>query len=103
MLFSMMQAKAKVDRFREFIIQLLDENRFQNLDFEDFETRLQSEFGIDISEHMEKWFNEIEMPRYLISTPIAEKVLAGNREMTRVRFLVNKLWKCRRGCQDLSS
>lgn len=88
MLFSMMQAKAKTEGFRKFIIQLLREKQFQNLAFQDFENHLQSEFGIDVSQHMNKWFNKIEMPRYLISTPIAEKVLAGNREMTRIRFLV---------------
>lgn len=91
LLFSIMQAKAKTDRFREFIIELFAENRFSNLKFEDFEARLQSEFGVDLSRHMAKWFNETEMPRYLINTPIAEKVLAGNREMTRVRFKVSNL------------
>ena len=88
-LFSMMQAKAKTERFRAFIIRLLEEYRFQNLDFKDLEARLQSEFGMDLSGHMNKWFNETEMPRYLISTPVAEKVLAGSRQMTRVRFLIS--------------
>lgn len=88
MLFSMMQAKAETDRFKAFIIRLLQENQFQNLDFKDLEVILQSEFGLDLSLHMNKWFNETALPKYLISTPIAEKVFAGNREMTRVRFLV---------------
>jgi hypothetical protein len=40
---------------------------------------------------MAKWFNDIEMPRYLISTPIAEKVLAEDRELTRIRFKISNL------------
>jgi hypothetical protein len=87
-LFSLIQAKADTDQFRDFISELLEETRFQNLSFEDFNQRLQAEFGIDLSDHMEKWFNEIQLSRYRISTPIAEKVLAGNKEMIRVRFSV---------------
>jgi hypothetical protein len=87
-LFSLIQAKANTDQFRVFIGDLLEETRFQNLPFEDFNDRLQSEFGVDLSDHMEKWFNEIQLSRYRISIPIAEKVLAGNKEMIRVSFQV---------------
>ncbi len=91
MLFSMIQAKAKTDRFREFITALLQENRFKNFKFEEFQAILEAEFGVDISQHMSKWFNETKLPRYLISTPVAEKVFAGSREMTRVRFKVSNM------------
>lgn len=87
-LFSMIQAKANTDQFRIFIGKMLEETRFQNLPFEEFNERLQKEFGVDLSGHMEKWFNEIQLSRYRISTPIAEKVLAGNKEMIRVTFKV---------------
>lgn len=87
-LFSLIQAKANTDQFRSFIGELLEETRFQNLPFEDFNEKLQKEFGVDLSDHMEKWFNEIQLSRYRIGTPIAEKVLAGNQEMIRVRFSV---------------
>jgi hypothetical protein len=91
MLFSMIQAQAGTDRFREYIIRLLEKYRFQNFPFEDFTARIQSEFGVDIAEHMDKWFNETEMPRFLITTPIAETVQSGNREMTRVLFKASNL------------
>ncbi len=87
-LFSLIQAKANTDQFRDFIGDLLEETRFQNLPFEDFNERLYKEFGVDLSGHMDKWFNKIQLSRYRISTPIAEKVLAGNREMIRVSFTV---------------
>lgn len=88
MLFSIIQAQTGVDRFRESITAYLQENRFRNLPFGEFQTHVRAEFGVDLSEYMEKWFNETDLPRYLISTPVAEKVLAGNREMIRVRFKV---------------
>lgn len=85
-LFSLIQAKANTDRFREFIGDLLVETRFQNLPFEYFNDRLQNEFGVDLSDHMNQWFNEIQLSRYRISTPVAEIVFAGNKEMVRVSF-----------------
>ncbi len=87
-LFSMIQAKADTDQFRAFIVELLEETRFQNLPFEEFNEKLQQKFEVDLSDHMEKWFNEIQLSRYRISTPIAEKVLAGNKEMIRVSFKI---------------
>lgn len=88
MLFSVIQAKAGADRFRESITEYLQQHRFRNLPFGEFQDYIRAEFGVDLSEYMEEWFNETDLPRYLISTPVAEKVLAGNREMTRVRFKV---------------
>ena len=87
-LFSLIQAKANTDQFRAFIGELLEETRFENMPFEYFNERLQRRFGVDLSDHMEKWFNEIQLSRYRIGTPIAEKVLAGNKEMVQVRFQV---------------
>ncbi len=87
-LFSLMQVKASTDRFRDYITELLQQHRFSNLSFENFEGYLNEEFNIDLTRHMNQWFNETNMPRYLISTPIAELVVSNNREMTRVRFKV---------------
>lgn len=87
-LFSLMQAKAGTDRFRAFIINLLEQYRFRNLPFDVFAQALESEFEIDLSQHMTNWFEEINMPRYLISTPVAEKVVAGERELTRIGFKI---------------
>ncbi len=91
MLFSMIQAIAKTDRFREYVIQLLQEYRFKNLKFAEFQKHIYAEFGVDLSQHMTKWFNETDMAQYLFSTPVAEKVLVGNREMNRVRFKISNL------------
>ncbi len=85
-LFSLIEAKANAEQFRDFIGDLLVEFRFQNLPFDHFNERLQREFGVDLSDHMNKWFNEIQLSRYRFSTPIAETVFAGSKEMVRVGF-----------------
>lgn len=90
-LFSMIQAQTETGRFREFITRLLEEYHFKNLPFEEFKSRIRTEFGVDISQYMDKWFNQTTMPRFLIGTPVAEQVNAGNREMTRIWFKASNL------------
>ncbi|MCB0632026.1 MAG: hypothetical protein KDD15_19905, partial [Lewinella sp.] len=87
------QAQAGTDRFREFITDLLEEYRFKNLPFEVFNKRIMAEFGVDLTEHMDKWFNETEMPRFLIIMPIDKTVQSENRELTRVSFKASNLGK----------
>lgn len=87
-LFSILQAKSNSDDFRAFIGDILAETRFENLPFEQFNERLMDEFGVDVSDQMNDWFNEIQLSKYRISTPVAEKVLAAKKEMTRVSFTV---------------
>ena len=91
MLFSLIQARVETNEFRRLLVQLLEKNRFTNLSFQDFEDHLRKEFGVDLSNHMHSWFYDIKMPRYIIGTPIAEKVLAGTREVTRIRFRISNL------------
>ncbi len=87
-LFSIMEAKSNSDQFRTFIGEVLEESRFENLPFEEFNQRLEDKFGIDVSDQMNDWFNKVQLSKYSITTPIAEKVQAANREMVRVRFKV---------------
>ncbi len=87
-LFSMIEAKANSDQFRIFINDLLAETQFQNFPFEVFNEKIKQKFGVDISQFMDNWFNEIQQSQYRFSTPIAEKVLAGNKEMIQVSFKV---------------
>ena len=87
-LFSLIQAKADAENFRQFIGDLLEETRFKNMPFDYFNKRLQEAFGVDLSNQMENWFNKIQLSRYRIGVPTAEKVLAGNREMVLVSFQV---------------
>lgn len=90
-LFSMMEAKANTGRFREFIIEILEQHQFSNLPFEAFQAQLQEAFGVDLSGDMAKWFNATEMPQYLLSTPIAEEVLVGDKELVGIGFRASNL------------
>ena len=86
LLFSTVEANTEEGEFAGFLQKLLKEYRFRNLPFDVFVSRLQNEFGLDLGKRMPGWFRESELPRYLVQTPIAEKVLSGDQELVRIRY-----------------
>ncbi|MFW6289917.1 MAG: hypothetical protein ACOC0R_03025, partial [Mariniphaga sp.] len=83
-LFSTVQWKAGQDVFEDFLRELLREYRFKNIDFEQFDNRIDEQFGIELSPLMNNWFTAKALPGYVFSPVEAVKVRAGNRMKTKV-------------------
>lgn len=83
-LFSMIQWKAGEEEFAEFLKNILDENKFENISFEEFDTKLNEEFGIELIPMMDDWFKAKALPGYLISPIKAVKVKSGDAMKTMV-------------------
>lgn len=83
-LFSMIEWKAGEEAFEEFLGQLLNEYRFRNISFEEFDSRINQKFGIELTPLMDDWFEARELPGYLFSPVEAVKVKSGNTMKTMV-------------------
>lgn len=83
-LFSMIQWKAGQEEFKEFLNKLLTENRFRNISFEEFDNKINEEFGIELTPMMDEWFKSKTLPGYLLSPIKAVKVKSGNMMKTMV-------------------
>jgi hypothetical protein len=66
-LFSLIQWKAGEEEFSEFLKNVLDENKFKNISFEEFDRQINEEFNIELTPIMDDWFNAKALPGYLIS------------------------------------
>ncbi len=77
-LFSMIQWKAGEEEFAEFLKGILDENKFKNISFEDFDHKIDEKFGIELIPMMDDWFKAKALPGYLISPIKAVKVKSGD-------------------------
>jgi len=77
-LFSMIQWKAGEDEFREFLKKILDENKFQNISFEEFDRQINEAFGIELTPMMDNWFKATALPGYLVSPIKVVKVKSGD-------------------------
>ncbi|NQU51617.1 MAG: hypothetical protein HQ522_03665 [Bacteroidetes bacterium] len=83
-LFSMIQYKAGEEEFKDFLTQVLTENRFKNISFEEFDAKIKDEFEIELIPIMDDWFKAKALPGYLISPIKAVKVKSGNAMKTMI-------------------
>ncbi len=89
--FAMLKSQTGEEELAEFMKNILNENKFKNLSFDEFETRAQERFGIEMKSFVENWFNERKLPKYLISNIDAVKVKAGDQVKTMVSLKVSNV------------
>lgn len=89
--FAMLKSQTGEEELAEFMKNMLNENKFRNLSFDEFETRAQERFGIEMKSFVENWFNERELPKYLISSIDAVKVKAADQVKTMVSLKVSNV------------
>ncbi len=87
-LFSMIQWQAGQEEFEIFLRELLNENKFKNIPFEEFDNQINSKFGLELGPLMDDWFQEKTLPGYLISPMKAIKVKAEDQIQTMVSFKI---------------
>lgn len=87
-LFSSVQYKAGEEEFAEFLKKILDENKFKNISFEEFDKRINEEFGIELIPMMDDWFKAKALPGYLVSPIKAVKVKSGDAMKTMVSIKI---------------
>ena len=87
-LFSMIQWKAGEEEFKDFLTNILNENKFKNISFEEFADGINKEFGIELIPIMDNWFKAKELPGYLVSPVKAVKVKAGDAMKTMISLKI---------------
>ncbi len=87
-LFSTIQWKAGEEEFKDFLTQVLNENKFKNISFAEFDEKINAEFGIELIPTMDNWFENKILPGYLISPVKAVKVKSGDAMKTMVTLKI---------------
>jgi hypothetical protein len=88
-LFSIIKRRTGDDAFDDFMFNFLKSIKFKGTTIEDFNGRIQSQFGADLLPFMDKWFNSKSLPGYLIGGVNAVNVLDGDRLKTMVKFKIS--------------
>jgi len=87
-LFSMIQWKAGEEEFKDFLTEVLNENKFRNISFEEFDKKLKEQFGIELIPMMDNWFKTKELPGYLISPIKVVKVKSEDAMQTMISLKI---------------
>jgi ABC-type transport system involved in multi-copper enzyme maturation permease subunit len=87
-LFSIIKRRTGDDAFDDFMFNFLKSIKFKGTTIEDFNSRIQSQFSVDLLPFMDKWFNSKSLPGYLIGAVNAVNVLDGDRLKTMVKFKI---------------
>ncbi|HPF50397.1 MAG TPA: hypothetical protein PK335_02425 [Draconibacterium sp.] len=87
-LFSMIEWKAGQKEFETFLRKLLNESKFKNITFQDFDHQIEQAFDIDLVPIMDAWFKEKSLPGYLVSPYKAVKVKSGDAMKTMVSLKI---------------
>ncbi len=85
-LFSKVQYVAGEEEFSNFLNNLLREYRFKNITFEEFDQKLNEEFGTELSPIMDNWFKEKRLPGFLFSPVSAVLVKSGDAMQTMIKL-----------------
>ncbi len=83
-LFSMIQYKAGEEAFESFLQEILNDYKFKNITFEEFDKRLSEKFGMELIPIMDDWFKAKSLPGFLISPITAVKVKSGEMMKTKI-------------------
>ena len=87
-LFSMIEWKAGQKEFEDFLRKTLNENRYKNISFHEFDQLIYKKFGIELVPIMDNWFKAKTLPGYLVSPIKAVKVKSGGAMKTMVSLKI---------------
>jgi hypothetical protein len=87
-LFSLIQRQAGDNEFQDYLQKLLNDNKFSDIPFEDFDKGIKEKFGVELTPIMEDWFQKKSLPGYVFSTFQAVKVKTEEMMQTMVTFSV---------------
>jgi hypothetical protein len=87
-LFSLIQRQAGDSEFEDYLRKLLNDNKFTDINFDDFDKGINEKFGVQLTPVMEDWFQKKSLPGYIFSTVKAVKVKTEEMMQTMVTFQV---------------
>jgi ABC-type transport system involved in multi-copper enzyme maturation permease subunit len=87
-LFALLRAELGKETFNNFMVNFLSENRFKIIEVNDFIDAIQEQFGFNLKPHLDQWYNQKQLPGFLISDVTYGIVLDENKNKYHVNLTV---------------
>jgi hypothetical protein len=85
-LFKLIESKLGQEKFQKFLSEFLNNNHFKNADVNELVTLLKAQFNFDIEPYFNTWYQERQLPAYIIADVEAYKVLDKDRTRYQIKF-----------------
>lgn len=88
-LFNYLEASIGTDEFISFITSELNNSRYTDILFSDFEQRIVDNYSLDISSFMHNWYQGTEVPSFLITNVKNYEIQEGENTVFQIFFTVS--------------
>ncbi|MBN2185061.1 MAG: hypothetical protein JW746_07000 [Candidatus Krumholzibacteriota bacterium] len=88
-LFLLLESTFGKDDFNDFLSALINKNRFGSITGSQLVERLKERFGYDFAPQIDDWFENRQLPGFLIGNFDSYKVLDGDRERYQVKIRIS--------------
>ncbi|MDZ7331977.1 MAG: hypothetical protein ONB31_08355 [candidate division KSB1 bacterium] len=85
-LFKLIESQLGKEQLQSFLSDLLTNQRFKNIDVADFIVRLKNQFNFDLEPHFNEWYQQRQLPGFIIADVEAYKVLDKDRTRYQIKF-----------------
>ncbi|MFC1490030.1 M1 family aminopeptidase [Candidatus Latescibacterota bacterium] len=75
--------------FEEFMYEYLNDNRFKNVDMRDFVDTVNEQFKLDLEPHLNQWYNENNLPAFIIADVNLDKVIHEEKTKYQISFKIH--------------
>lgn len=88
-LFKLIESKIGTENFQKFLVSLIKNNRFKSAEVRQMISTLNEQYNFDIEPYFESWYQERQLPGFLISNVEAYKILDKDRTRFQIKFKVS--------------
>ena len=87
-LFKLIESKLGQEDFENFLTEFLNNNQFKNVDVNEMISLLKQRFNFDLEPYFNAWYEDRQLPAFIIADVNAYKVLDKDRTRYQIKFKV---------------
>ncbi len=85
-LFKLIESKLGQKDFQKFLTEFLNNNHFKNVDVTELISLLKQQFNFDLEPYFDTWYEDRQLPAFIIADVDAYKVLDKDRTRYQIKF-----------------
>lgn len=88
-LFNLFRSKPGIDKFNNWFLQYIDNNRFKSIDILQLNKEISEKLGFEFFPYLDNWYNGREQPGFLFSNLQVNEIIVGDRSRFQVTFIAS--------------